>query len=149
MKRANLLLGVAISAAIMLRVNSQARVNTLGNNSQLMVSAFQNSLSVKSEAAHLRGIPRVFTAEQNYPNPFNSTTTIEYNLPQEAGVYVSVYDIFGRRVRTLVNGSGSPGYHVVSWDGRNEAGKLVASGVYFYQVVADDFFAVRKMRLLK
>jgi hypothetical protein len=75
---------------------------------------------------------------QNYPNPFNPSTKIEYRLP-EAGpgggktrVSLVVYDVRGARVRVLVGGEQGSGKHVVEWDGRNEAGEAVGSGVYFY-----------------
>ncbi|MFQ6007537.1 MAG: FlgD immunoglobulin-like domain containing protein [Candidatus Zixiibacteriota bacterium] len=110
--------------------------------------AYSNSPTA-SQKVHLASVPRVFSAKQNYPNPFNSSTTIEYSLPQEASVYVAIYNSSGHRVRTLVNEIGSAGRHVVSWDGRNDKGELVASGVYFYQFVADDFYVNHKMLLIK
>jgi flagellar hook assembly protein FlgD len=149
MKRVKLLASLAVFAAATLGPDAQAQVRISNNDSPLFVAAHQRSSSVKSKADRLRGVPEIFAAQQNYPNPFNSTTTIEYSLPQEAGVYVSIYNIFGHRVRTLVNETGNAGHHVVSWDGRNNAGEPVASGVYFYRLVADDYFAVRKMLLLK
>jgi flagellar hook assembly protein FlgD len=88
--------------------------------------------------------------EQNYPNPFNPATTISFSLRKRGRVELVVYDVAGRRVRTLVSGERSTGvlYRVV-WDGKNDEGQAVASGVYFYRLVADDFVDTRKMVLLQ
>ena len=87
---------------------------------------------------------------QNYPNPMNPMTTIEYGVP-EGGmlVTVKVYDVSGRLVRTLVEGSVPAGVHTVSWDGRSENGKYVASGVYLYEAVIGEYRVSKKMVVLK
>ncbi len=94
------------------------------------------------------------TLGQNYPNPFNPTTRIEYRLPEtgpggKARVSLIVYDVRGAKVRELVNGTQPAGKHVVDWDGRNDAGQTVGSGVYFYRMTSGAFSDVRKMVLLK
>jgi hypothetical protein len=76
------------------------------------------------------GIPAMYELEQNYPNPFNPVTTIRFGVPVAGRVLLHVYDIAGRRVRTLVDRDIPAGYHAVEWDGRNDAGYGVASGVY-------------------
>ncbi len=89
---------------------------------------------------------------QNRPNPFNPTTTIEYAIPASAAavnVSVSVYDVAGRLIRTLVERAEGPGFHSVVWDGRDTRGAAVGSGVYFYRITAGGFRADRKMVLLK
>jgi hypothetical protein len=90
---------------------------------------------------------------QNFPNPFNPTTQIEYWVPDGAGraaaVSLEVYDIHGARVRTLVAASQPAGRYRVEWDGRNNAGTTVGSGVYFYRLVTAQFSATKKMLLLK
>ena len=92
---------------------------------------------------------------QNFPNPFNPTTKIEYWVPEgtragdRAGVNLVVYDVRGARVRTLVSGPKGAGRYVAEWDGRDDAGSPVSSGVYFYRMTAGSFSAVRKMVLLK
>jgi parallel beta-helix repeat protein len=108
-----------------------------------------------SEGGTVRGsrdLPGQFQLMQNRPNPFNPTTTIEYAIPASAAsvpVNVSVYDVTGRLVRTLVDRTESAGFHSVVWDGRDARGAPVASGVYFYRIVAGGFHADRKMVLLK
>ena len=89
--------------------------------------------------------------EQNVPNPFNPTTRIVYLVPDGAPREVSlvVYDVRGARVRTLVAGAQPGGRHSVEWDGRNDAGERVGSGIYFYRLQQTGFTATRKMLLLK
>jgi len=94
-------------------------------------------------------LPISFTVSQNYPNPFNLETTIEYSLPTQSGVYITIYDIMGEHVATLKNDIEGGGYHRIIWEGTNCQGVTVASGIYFFRIVADDFYALRKMILLK
>jgi hypothetical protein len=86
---------------------------------------------------------------QNVPNPFNPTTTIAYDVPSGDDVQIVVYDVTGRRIRTLVNGYNTPGPKSVVWDARDDEGRAVASGIYFYRMTAGDFVQTRKMLLLK
>ena len=87
---------------------------------------------------------------QNYPNPFNPETNINYNIPEEGKVELSVYNIKGQKVKTLVNESQISGQHSVIWNGTNKNNKRVASGVYFYKLeVNDTKLLINKMLLLK
>ena len=90
-----------------------------------------------------------FALQQNYPNPFNPTTGIRYSIPRDAKVELSIYNALGQKVKTLVSGIQSAGAHKVVWDGTNQAGVKVASGVYYYRITSGDFHAIRKMMLLK
>ncbi len=90
------------------------------------------------------------TLAQNYPNPFNPSTTIEFTVRERSRVSLKIYNVAGQLVRTLVDGDRAPGaVHKVAWDGRNDAGTTVSSGVYFYKLVTSDFTQTRKMVLLK
>ena len=90
------------------------------------------------------------TLSQNYPNPFNPSTSIEFTVRERTRVSLKVYDVSGQLVRTLLEGDRAPGeVHRINWDGRNNAGQSVSSGVYFYRLVASDFTQTRKMVLLK
>ncbi|MHB2150208.1 carbohydrate-binding module family 20 domain-containing protein [Calditrichota bacterium LG25] len=94
--------------------------------------------------------PKEFTLNQNYPNPFNPTTTISFTLPEASRVTLSVYNVLGQKVRTLIdNQLASAGTHAKQWDGRDEAGHKVASGIYFYKLEAGDFSSIKKMVLMK
>ena len=94
-------------------------------------------------------MPEVFALHQNYPNPFNPTTTIKYDLPEAENVQIMVYDIMGRKVRTLVNEYQDIGYRTIRWDATDNYGRVVSAGMYVYTIQAGDYRQVRKMVLLK
>ncbi|MGB7063136.1 MAG: SBBP repeat-containing protein [Candidatus Zixiibacteriota bacterium] len=108
----------------------------------------QTPSGVKDETGG-RERPSEFDLSQNYPNPFNPTTKIEFTLAKSGFVTLQIYDVLGRKVRTLVSEEVSSGYKSVIWDGKNGAGQDVASGVYFYQLKVGDFSEPKKMLLLK
>ncbi len=96
-------------------------------------------------------LPASFVLQQNYPNPFNPETTIRFGLPEDIKkqVDISVYNVLGQKVTTLFKGALKAGYHEMKWNGRNRAGKPVASGIYFLKVAAGKYSGVRKMILMK
>ena len=94
-------------------------------------------------------IPSEFILTQNYPNPFNIETTIEYSLFRNACVHLNIYNILGQKVRTLIDKEQTIGHKKVIWDGKNDKGEVVSSGVYFYRIKAGDFIDSKKMLLLK
>jgi hypothetical protein len=89
--------------------------------------------------------PRRVTLHQNHPNPFNPTTTIRFDLPLGGHALLDVFDVKGRRVRRVFDGTLQAGTHAVVWDGRDSSGRLAPSGVYFYRLQAQDAKHVRKM----
>ena len=94
--------------------------------------------------------PESFALANNYPNPFNPTTTIQYALPQAADVELTVYNVFGQVVRTLVAEYQSAGRYAVEWDATNDSGHSLSSGMYLYRLQAgEEFLEVKKMLLLK
>lgn len=95
------------------------------------------------------GVPVATFLGQNHPNPFNPTTTLEYGLAAPERVTISVYNINGELVRTLVNDRKSAGWYSVEWDGRNQSGSPVASGVYLSKMTAGSFVETKKLVLLK
>ncbi|MFQ6009174.1 MAG: FlgD immunoglobulin-like domain containing protein, partial [Candidatus Zixiibacteriota bacterium] len=95
------------------------------------------------------GLPAAFKLSQNYPNPFNPETRIEFTLPRASHVTIEIYNILGRKVKTLVNQRLSAGNKAVTWDGTDDDGSLVSSGVYLYRIKAGDFVEAKKMVLLK
>jgi hypothetical protein len=95
------------------------------------------------------GDARVVLLRQNHPNPFNPTTSIGFALPQAVQTELSVYTIDGRRVATLVNEVMPAGEHHVTWDGRDDGGRPVASGAYFYRLNAGNDLQVKRMVLVK
>ncbi|MEJ2536372.1 MAG: T9SS type A sorting domain-containing protein, partial [Calditrichia bacterium] len=94
-------------------------------------------------------VPKEFALYQNYPNPFNPTTTIRYDVKQSTEVKLVIYNMLGQEVRTLVNNRQDAGYKTVVWDGLNNRGSRVASGIYIYRLQAGDFVQARKMILMK
>ena len=93
--------------------------------------------------------PHAFALGENYPNPFNPTTRIDFTLPRSERVRLTVYDVTGRTVAVLVDAVRSAGRHAVTWNGRDAAGRPVASGVYLYRLEAGDVTATRRMVLMK
>jgi len=94
-------------------------------------------------------LPEDFVLHQNYPNPFNPTTQIRYDLPEEELVSITIYDVMGRNIRTLMNVNQNAGYHSIQWDAKNDIGEGVSAGMYIYVIQAGDFRAMKKMVLLK
>ena len=94
-------------------------------------------------------LPERFTLYQNYPNPFNPLTILRYDLPENSLVDITIYDIYGREVKTLINQTQDAGYKSVTWDATNDYGKPVSAGIYLYQIQAGDYISSKKMVLLK
>ena len=94
-------------------------------------------------------VPGCFHLYQNYPNPFNPATEIRFSLPYHAEIELGIFNILGREVKSLINGSLPAGSHAVIWDGRDNSGETVSSGIYFYRLKAGEFTARKKMILLK
>ncbi len=93
--------------------------------------------------------PHTFAVSQNYPNPFNSGTTVKFSLQETANVRLTVYNVLGRQVQTLVDGSLPAGDYQVYWDGADVGGNTVSTGIYFYRFEAGDVVETRKMVMLK
>jgi hypothetical protein len=97
----------------------------------------------------LASLPTSYDLAQNYPNPFNPSTTIEYDLPALSHVTVEILNVLGQRVRMLVDREEPAGSYTVMWDGNDDRGQPVSTGVYFYRIETDGYLASRKMLLLK
>jgi hypothetical protein len=95
-------------------------------------------------------LPTEYSLSQNYPNPFNPSTSIQFDLPKQSPVVLEIHNVLGVSIRTLMRGElKSAGQYQIVWDGRDERGSIVPSGVYFYRISAGDFSAVRRMTLVK
>jgi hypothetical protein len=94
-------------------------------------------------------VPLDWSLSQNYPNPFNPSTTIRFSLPSSGYVTLDVYNILGQKVRTLVDENLTAGYKQIFWDGTNQQGQPVSSGIYFYRLKTDSFSETKKMVLMK
>jgi hypothetical protein len=93
--------------------------------------------------------PDVYALYQNYPNPFNPVTKITYQLPEESYVAITIYNLAGQKVTTLVDGRRSGGFHAVDWYGKKSNGESVVSGLYFFRIETENFSKTLKMLLLK
>jgi len=93
--------------------------------------------------------PEAYGLKQNYPNPFNPKTVIEYEIQRAGGVELRIYNSTGQRVRTLVDEEKSEGFYRVLWDGKDDHGQILASGVYFYRLKTGEFVGAKRMLLLK
>ena len=111
-----------------------------------MAFCFEGQVGIDDEPVSL---PYDVTLHQNYPNPFNATTSIQLSLDKTDYVTLSIYDITGRLIRSLHNGELSAGTHTIIWDGLNESGKQVSSGMYFYKLKTSDESFTKSMVLLK
>jgi len=111
-----------------------------------------NNLTIDASAVGIDEeslLPESFALHQNYPNPFNPTTAIRYDLPNQSQVMIAIYDVTGRKIRTLVSKQEEPGYRSVIWNGHNDAGSQVGTGLYIYTIRAGNYFKTRKMLLVK
>ena len=112
-------------------------------------SRYYGPISVSSATGVAIELPTEFEVAQNYPNPFNPTTAISYSLPEATHVTLTVYDLSGRAVRTLVSGVQPAGRYTAVWDAKNDDGAQAPSGVYIYRITAGEFTKTFKMTLLK
>ena len=124
------------------------------NNSRLIYAAtngygvlkyYRKSTAV--ENYHEKPIPNSCALYQNYPNPFNPETEIKYGIAKAGKVVIKIYNIKGEMIKTLVNEFKPKGNYTIKWNGFNELGKRVTSGVYLYQMLAANFRSVKKMIL--
>ncbi|MEL1225981.1 MAG: BspA family leucine-rich repeat surface protein, partial [Candidatus Neomarinimicrobiota bacterium] len=145
-------------------VSSAEHMNNIFTNTSLSEEnkcAIHNSFSINeawpydwSESCNLSNetsliSPQKFLLHQNYPNPFNPTTLIKYDLPERAFVVVDIYDVKGRKIKNLFYNEQTSGYHSISWDATNQAGKLVPAGIYIYSIQTGNNVQTKKMILVK
>ncbi len=126
--------GYAVSASV-----GQVAVGILGGVAYRLWAGFWNPLLIGTVGVGdepILGIPHSFELVGNHPNPFTSHTTIRYAVPRHGYVTIGMYDLAGRRVRTLADAAQEPGYHHVTWDGSDDGGRQAASGVYLCRMVA-------------
>ena len=94
-------------------------------------------------------IPSEYSISQNYPNPFNPSTNLSYDLPKDSGVKLTIYNMTGNAVKTLVSEQQSAGKKILQWDATNDLGQKVSAGLYVYTIKAESFSDTKKMILLK
>ncbi len=125
-------------------------LSALGAIEQAMSDLGEEAVGVRDEGSGLvTGLPVTYSLNQNYPNPFNPETSITYSLTHPGEVSLIIYNVHGQKVRKLIDGWGEAGRHTVHWDGKDDSGGRVASGIYFYRIKTDGFTQSRKMVLVK
>jgi len=105
--------------------------------------------SVTGVESNIEAVPLVYNLKQNYPNPFNPETRIYFEIPQAHDVTIAIYNMLGQKVKTLVKEHFKAGSHVVNWNGKNDHGLQVPTGMYFYRIKAGEFIASKKMVMIK
>jgi hypothetical protein len=105
--------------------------------------------SVSSVDSEEKTPPRKFALIQNYPNPFNPTTRISFSIPTSSNAVLTIYNVVGQKIKTLVNSRQNAGNYEIQWNGLNEKGERVSSGVYLYQLKTDSYSEAKKMLLLQ
>lgn len=125
--------------------------NTRSNPGQIALDEARPDFEAISIAlsGSMGALPTSYSLNQNYPNPFNPTTEVPFSLPVGGHVELSVFNVLGQKVTTLVNGEYPAGNHVVEWNGLDADGQQVSSGVYFYRIAAGSFTDAKKMMMLK
>jgi hypothetical protein len=94
-------------------------------------------------------LPKSFALKQNYPNPFNPSTEIAFSLEQSSTINLTIFNVLGQKVKVLAEGSKQAGAHTLSWDGRDEMGAAVSTGLYFYKLTDGNNSVTKKMALMK
>jgi hypothetical protein len=113
------------------------------------LAAWTKQYPTDVEESDDRNLPNEFMFVQNYPNPFNPSTTIEYSVPSRSEVTIEIFNTVGQKVRTLLRETKSAGKYSAVWDGRDNNGNSLSTGVYFYRIQAGDYEKTKKMILVK
>ena len=132
-------------------------VDTVGNTASATVDHFSLWALADKTDNIISGVKPVennavvgtYKLAQNYPNPFNPATTIEYQLKETGNLTLEIYNLLGQQVKVLMRGNQPSGTYSITWDGRNDSGILVPSGMYFYRLKAGNFVQTRKMLFVK
>jgi hypothetical protein len=127
--------------------NGKETLGVLEGSGSLTLKNAANSLALT--LGNGANVPKAFALGQNYPNPFNPTTHFVVDVPKVSDVSVVVYDLLGQKIMTLLSGQLSANSYNVTWNGTDEHGSIVPSGVYFVRMASGDFSAVQKMMLMK
>jgi 5'-nucleotidase/UDP-sugar diphosphatase len=114
-----------------------------------LIRSMDAPFATSPQAGTGASLPQTFELHQNYPNPFNPETQISYSLPQDGQVRLAIYNVLGQQVKVLVDEYQSAGIKTVIWDGRNQSGETVSSGMYFYRLQVGEVVQTKKMSLMK
>jgi len=121
----------------------------LRSNQMFYVLSLREDENYLSEDCDNPVIAYVTRLQSNFPNPFNPETTIAFSLSNVGNVVINVYNVRGQRVRSLLDEQREPGHHSIVWNGRDDSGRALSSGIYLYRMTAGDFTETRRMLLMK
>ena len=126
-------------------------VRSVFTNDNISNPAFSNTVyqSVITEESDISELPFATYLYPNYPNPFNPSTNISFNLSEEGNITIDIFNIKGQKIKNMVNDKLGVGKHTVTWDGTDNNGNHLSSGIYLYQMKTDTYISMRKMLLLK
>ena len=127
----------------------QTKIPRSGTRTESFEVCFPSMVDVKEIETSEENRPSEFSLSQNYPNPFNPNTSFRFTLAKSSKVKIEIFNIVGQRVRTLVDEDMKAGAYVAEWDGQDDKGVSVSSGIYFYRMQAADFSEMKKMLLVK
>jgi len=131
------------------KITTSDKVNIAGRNSISTYNGNRGIQTWRKEISVTVDAPKEFHLYDNYPNPFNPSTTIAFELPKQSRVKVIIYDILGRMVKQLADETKQAGYVEYVWDGRNDHGSTVSSGLYFCRVSTENWHGVKKLVMAK
>jgi hypothetical protein len=134
------------SISYMLHTDAVNKQSLIGEG-KVILSQPGKSLSLEASAGN--AVPVVFSLSKNYPNPFNPTTNLVVGLPMAGHIDVTVYDVLGQKVKTLMNEDRAAGFHTLEWNGLTENNQSASSGIYFVKLTSGKFNAVQKIMLMK
>jgi hypothetical protein len=143
------LLGVGDLLVVTLSAGADPQLLDLENLTLSLRNRNNEELDYTFDAVSAVEVPSEFALGKNFPNPFNPTTRISFSLPTPARVMLEIFNLNGGRIAVLVDETLASGYHQITWNGQDDAGRDVASGTYFYRIRAGEYTAVDKMTLLK
>jgi len=134
------------------KITSASQIDTT-----LVILSVASNIAVTPEAivttAAAGKYPVTYRLEQNYPNPFNGATTIQYEIPDikttETKVAIQIFNVLGQKVKTLINTPHDPGQYKITWNGTDESGVQVSSGIYFYRLISKNHLTTKKMIYVK
>lgn len=132
-------------------ITTTARIRVVQDNTEQNYEAESDdfSISVTTDIEDISELAQGYKIFQNYPNPFNPTTVISYSLPTAGIIELSVFSSIGEKVITLVSGQQNSGNHSITWNGKNQNGYVLPSGMYYYSMTFKNFTQTRKMLLIK
>jgi hypothetical protein len=124
-------------------------VQTLTNIASNQFLKIVEEQTTRTSEEQYMSTPTGYNLADNYPNPFNPESTIEYELPQAGLVRFEVFNLLGQKIKTLIDQNQDAGIHHIVWNGNNDLGEAVASGIYLYRIEANNFQATKRMLLIR